>query len=120
MVGGIDEGGGGGGARRVAVVDVDEEDAERAVSFGEVGTERGGVCTDAGETDEGDLEAGLCGSLGGPRVCDLALFIAEPQSKDRVAADMGLMAGVATFSKDSLRLFVSSVVPLLCLSSTLR
>lgn len=96
---------------------MDVEDIERAVSFGEVGAERGGVRTDAGGTKEGDLEPGLWGSFGGPSCCDLALLIAELQSNESVAADMGLMAGVVTFSKDSLRLFVSSVVvPLLCRS----
>lgn len=110
------EGGGGGGARRVVVVEtVDDEEIERAVSRGEVGAERGGSVE--GKTGEGvGLEPGLCGNLGGPCCCALALLIANPQSNESVVADMGLIAGVATFSNDSLRLFVSSVVPLLCRS----
>lgn len=57
----VSEGGGGGGTRRVVVVaDDDDEEVDRAVSFGEVGTERGGgIGAAAGETDEGDLDAGL-------------------------------------------------------------
>jgi hypothetical protein len=95
----------------VVVVD-DDEEIDRVVVLGEVGTERGGgeVGAVGGEMEEGDLDDGLWGNFGGP-IC-FALFIASPQSNASVDAVVGLTAQVdETFSNDSSKLLVSPLSP---------